>query len=126
MSTLQSPTEVRDATGRPSPWVMGGGLLGLGVLLFLIRKLTGIGRGGVKTKQHSHEALMHSHEHVHVTHERTEPGKGVGGWSHLTASHTHEHNHASLAHAHRPHRNFDAEHGREAHIHDHDHPLSQG
>ena len=81
------------------------------------------GKGGLTARDHFHEALEHEHEHVHVTHERTDPDKGVGGWAHLTAQHSHLHNHASLEHSHRPHRDFNSEHRREAHVHDHEHPT---
>jgi hypothetical protein len=100
-------------------------LFASGALLFaatkLIGALTGGGKSGVKS--HQHEALNHQHDHVHVTHSRTDPDKGVGGWEHLTAEHSHPHNHPALEHSHRPHRDFEAEHRREAHVHDHEHPM---
>jgi hypothetical protein len=94
-------------------------------MLLFVKKLFGK-RSKVHTQRHSHGALVHDHEHFHVTHNRTDPGKGVGGWEHLTANHSHSHNHASMDHVHRPHRNFDVEHHQEAHVHDHDHPASEG
>ena len=94
----------------------------IGMVFF--RKRKGDQGSHVAFESHNHEALDHEHQHVHVTHYRSDPEKGVGGWEHLTAEHSHRHNHPSLQHSHRPHRDFSAEHRREAHVHDHEHPSS--
>jgi hypothetical protein len=98
----------------------------VGVVMVVARFFKGKKGGAhteVYTEAHRHEALDHEHEHVHVTHNRTDPEKGVGGWEHLTATHSHRHNHAAMEHVHRPHRHFDAEHRMEAHVHSHEHPI---
>ena len=102
-----------------------GPLIGIAVAFIALTKLFGgkSKHGSAAFKEHSHEALQHHHEHVHVTHNRTDPDKGVGGWEHLTAEHSHLHNHAALDHSHRPHRDVEEEHRHEAHVHDHDHPT---
>jgi|SRR5690606_22933550 len=105
------------------PIIAAGFGLFLLVAKFVFKKL--FGRKHVRTRAHFHEAVEHDHEHVHVTHNRTDPTRGVGGWEHLTATHRHRHNHAAVEHTHRPHRNLDAEHRHEAHVHDHEHPLGE-
>lgn len=111
--------DVGKSPGRMLPLMAGGVLMSLLVGKLLRRKRH------VRTERHDHGALVHDHDHVHVTHNRTDPGKGVGGWEHLTATHSHLHDHAPLEHSHRPHRNFLKEHRSEAHVHDHEEPVSE-
>ena len=93
----------------------------IGMLIFRKKRHKG---EHVPFELHRHDPLDHEHQHVHVTHYRSDPSRGVGGWEHLTSDHTHRHNHPALEHSHRPHRNFTAEHAHEAHVHDHQHPTA--
>ena len=98
-------------------------LAALGSIAVFVRMMQREVKDWPSIEDHHHDALEHSHEHLHVTHQRTDEGRGVGGWQHLTASHNHRHNHAALRHSHRPHRNLESEHREEAHLHDHDNPT---
>jgi hypothetical protein len=103
------------------PLILAGGA---GLVVIAARARNTMRSKGTAFKRHQHDALEHTHEHVHVTHNRSEPGKPVGGWQHLTAEHIHAHNHPGLEHSHRPHKDFSSEHRSEAHIHDHEHPTT--
>ena len=117
----QSGSSMKSQVMSKAPMIAGG-VAGLFLVTRVMKAIFGRGKPGFKN--HYHEALEHSHEHVHVTHDRTDPDKGVGGWEHLTSTHSHRHNHAALEHSHRPHRNLDKEHQGEAHVHDHEHPTT--
>lgn len=115
----------KTSTGKMNRTMMPLLFAGVAVLAVLGRVISkGAKNSSAEFKNHSHGAIEHTHDHVHVTHERSDPGKPVGGWTHLTAEHSHRHNHASLEYSHRPHRDLESEHSREAHIHDHEHPTT--